>query len=129
MKEVIRKDPKHSSAFNYLGYLYAEAGINLDEAETLIMKALEIKPNDGYYTDSLGWVYYQKKEYDKALETLLRADQLVPEEGIILEHIGDVYRAMSNLVKAKEYYQKALKGKMESTDVPRIEKKVQEVSS
>jgi len=67
MRDVIELDPTHASALNYLGYTYADLGRNLDEAERLIKKALEYKPNDGYITDSLGWVYYKqgstKKRY------------------------------------------------------------------
>ena len=60
MQKVIALDPKHANALNYLGYTYADLGRNLDEAERLVKEALKYKPNDGYITDSLGWVYYKK---------------------------------------------------------------------
>ncbi|MBU1696878.1 MAG: tetratricopeptide repeat protein, partial [Proteobacteria bacterium] len=65
MKKVIEIDPKDASALNYLGYSYADLGINLDEALLLIKRAHEIKPDDGYITDSLGWVYYKRGEYEE----------------------------------------------------------------
>ena len=68
MKTIIRLDPKHASALNYLGYTYAEMGINLDQALELVHRALEIRPGDGYITDSLGWVYFKKQDYAKLLK-------------------------------------------------------------
>ncbi|SME87740.1 tetratricopeptide repeat protein [Pseudobacteriovorax antillogorgiicola] len=126
MKHLIKIDPQHAGAYNYLGYLYAERGDNLDEAEMLIKTALKIKPNDGYYLDSLGWVYYQKKQYKEALEILLEANKYAPNEGVILEHIGDVYRAMDQMDKAYSYYEKASKARMDPRDRDRILKKYEE---
>lgn len=123
MRDVIRQDPKHSTALNYLGYLYAESGENLDEAESLVLQALKLKPNDGFYKDSLGWVYYQKKQFKKALDVLLEANQLIPEEGVVLEHIGDVYRALNQKDRAQEFYDQALKTRLESRDRKRIQDK------
>ena len=73
MKKAIELNPKNSAALNYLGYTWAEMGVRLDEAEDLILRALKIEPNDGFYIDSLGWVYYQKGDYLRAVEQLERA--------------------------------------------------------
>lgn len=125
MKKVIELDSKFSSAYNYLGYLYAENNRNLDEAEKMVLTALELRPNDGYYMDSLGWIYFKQNHLDKALKTLLKANELAKNEGVILEHIGDVYQAKQELNKALEYYQNASKGKLEERDRNRIEAKYQ----
>lgn len=127
MKDVIRRDATNSSAYNYLGYLYAERGENLDEAEKLIRKALELKPDDGFYLDSLGWVYYQKGDYKTALEYLMRALKIEPKEGVIMEHVGDVKLKQGDLAGAREYYDKALKGDLEKKDRARIEGKLSDV--
>ncbi|MBF0440900.1 MAG: tetratricopeptide repeat protein, partial [Oligoflexales bacterium] len=127
MKEVIQKDPSNSAAYNYLGYLYADRGEKLKEAEELIRKALELKPGDGFYLDSLGWVYFKKKMYDEALEFFNKADKIVPGEGVILEHIGDVYIAKKDEKTGLDYYRKALKGRCEKRDMDRIEKKLKRI--
>jgi tetratricopeptide (TPR) repeat protein len=129
MKDVIRKDATNSSAYNYLGYLYAERGQNLDEAEQLIKKALELKPDDGFYLDSLGWVFYQKGNYKLALEYLQRALKIEPKEGVIMEHVADVKLKQGDLAGAREYYEKALKGDLEPKDKARIEGKLSDVES
>jgi tetratricopeptide (TPR) repeat protein len=123
MKAVIGLDPKHANALNYLGYTYAEMGENLDEAERLIKAALKEKPDDGYITDSLGWVYYKKKLYTKALKYLEIAVSIVPDDPTILEHLGDVYLALSNKQKALEFYRRSLSKK--EKDKGDLEKKIQ----
>jgi tetratricopeptide (TPR) repeat protein len=108
MKKVIQLDPKHANALNYLGYTYADLGRNLDEAETLIKRALEFKPNDGYITDSLGWVYYKKGLYKQALEYLEKAVGLVSDDPVILEHLGDAYLKVGDKTKALDFYRRSL---------------------
>lgn len=127
MKRVIHEDPSHTSALNYLGYLYADRGENLDVAEQLVSRALELKPDDGYYLDSLGWVYFKKRDYDRAMEYLQRATQVSPNEGVILEHLGDVLLATGKKKEALEAYQKALQAKLEDDDKPRIEAKAKQI--
>jgi Flp pilus assembly protein TadD len=108
MRKVLALDPKNASALNYIGYTYAELGENLEEAEKLIRQALEYKPNDGYITDSLGWVYYKMGDYARAMEYLKKASALVPDDPTILEHIGDTYLKLNDKASALKYYQKAL---------------------
>ena len=123
MRQVIAREPGFSSAYNYLGYLFAEQGENLDEAERLILKALELKPDDGYYLDSLAWVYVMQGNYTKAIPLFFEALKRAPGEGVIMEHIGDAYRLMDQPEKAREYYQKALEQPLEEKDKRRIQSK------
>lgn len=111
MKNVLLLTPNDAEALNYLGYTYADMGINLDEAEMLIQSALKLKPNDGYITDSLGWVYYKRGNYGQALELLIKAVSLIPDDPVILEHLGDVYFKMDSKAKALNYYRQSLKKK------------------
>ena len=108
MQHIIELDPQHYNALNYLGYTYTELGKNLDEAEQLITRAIKIKPDDGYITDSLGWVHYKKGDYDLALKFLQKAAVLVPDDPIILEHLGDAYMKMKAPDKALKYYRRSL---------------------
>ncbi len=123
MRQVIKMEPRNSSALNFLGYVFAEAGENLAEAEALILKALEIKPDDGFYLDSLGWVYFQKKDYERALDTLQKAAKLAPDEGVIYEHLADTYLALRRIEDARQHYEKALATKLETRDEKRISEK------
>ena len=108
MSTIIEINPNHADALNYIGYTYAEQGIRLDEAMSLIEKALRIKPDSGYIIDSLGWVYFQKGMYDEALRYLEQAAAHVPNDPTIMEHLGDVYFKKGMFKKSLEMYEKAL---------------------
>lgn len=108
MKKVISLNPKDAQALNFLGYTYAEMGINLEEALTHLKKAVEIRPNDGFILDSLGWVYFKLKKYDEAATHLEEAVALVAEDSTIAEHLGDVYTARKEYKKALKAYRKAM---------------------
>ena len=114
MKAVIELDPEHADGLNYLGYTWAEAGIRLDEAEDLIRRALELKPESGYILDSMGWVYFQKGDIDRAVPYLEQAVEKRPLDPIILEHLGDAYREMGRTDDALELYRRALKARKAS---------------
>jgi tetratricopeptide (TPR) repeat protein len=116
MKQVLLLKPDHANALNYLGYTYADLGIHLDEAEKLIQKALTLKPDDGYITDSLGWVYYKQGRYREALIELQKAAALVGDDPTILEHVGDAYLKLGQSDKALQYYRKSLEVRKEDKE-------------
>jgi tetratricopeptide (TPR) repeat protein len=127
MKEVLRINPNHADALNYLGYSYSDRGIQLEEALKLIQKAMELKPNMGYITDSLGWVYYKLGDYKRAVTELEKANQLTPDDSTITEHLADSYVKLSRIDKAIEFYEKALKLDPKSDQKERLQKKIQEL--
>ena len=108
MQQVIELEPENATALNYLGYTYADLGIKLNVAETLIKKAMALNPDDGYITDSLGWVYYQKGDYTQAIEYLERAVELSSHDPVVAEHLGDAYQKADMPQKALEIYKQAL---------------------
>jgi tetratricopeptide (TPR) repeat protein len=109
LRKSIELDPsKAAQAYNYLGFMWVDRNMNLDEAGSFIKKALELDPDNGAYIDSLGWYYYRKTEFGKALTELLHAaDVLKPEDPVVFEHIGDTYQAVGNTAQALVYWQKA----------------------
>ena len=125
MERVIEVDPQHADALNFIGYTYAEKGIHLDKAQELIERALQHKPKSGYIVDSLGWVYFQKGNYDKAIIELQKAIELTPEDPAISEHLGDVYFKKKNYEMALEIYNKAIS--LENADHERLKKKIEDV--
>lgn len=109
MQKVIQIEPDNFNALNYVGYTYADLGINLDEAERLILEALKYKPDDAYIIDSLGWVYFKKGDYQKALIYLEKAVRLIEgKDAVLLEHLGDIYLKLNRKRNAVELYQRAL---------------------
>ena len=61
-------NPNQPQVLNYLGYSWVDMGLNLDEALDMIKTAVDLRPNDGYIVDSLGWAYYRLGRYDEAVE-------------------------------------------------------------
>ena len=100
-------------------------GIQLDEAEDLITRALKIQPNDGFYIDSLGWVYYQKGEYPRAVEQLERAVEITVDDPTIIEHLADAYEKAGKSDRAITRYRDALKRTKEDDQIKRIREKIQ----
>lgn len=130
MKRAIELNPKSANALNYLGYTYAELGRDLDEAERLILEAIQNKPDDGYIIDSLGWVYYKKGDYAQALTWLLKSVSLVGDDPVILEHLGDTYLKLNDIVNALKYYEKSLEHREGSEsasqqDLPELMRKIE----
>lgn len=119
MKKVLSINPKDAQALNYLGYTYAEMGVNLDEALGFLKLAAEIRPNDGFILDSLGWIYYKMKKFDEAVRWLEKASRLADDDSTIIEHLGDAYLAQRDLKKALNAYKRAQEldpGRKELTD-------------
>ncbi|MBU1625833.1 tetratricopeptide repeat protein [bacterium] len=108
LKKAIEINPKYYIAKNYLGYMYADRGTNLDESLKLITEALKGEPDNGSYLDSLGWIYFKKGDCVNAEKFLLKALELNPDESMINEHLGDVYYKMGKYEKAIEQWEKSL---------------------
>jgi tetratricopeptide (TPR) repeat protein len=124
MKLAIEINPQNAQALNYLGYSWAEKGSQLDEAETLILRALKVEPNEGAYLDSLGWVYYQKGDYQRASEQLERASELINDDPVVTEHLGDVYDKLGKTEAALARYRDVLKNSKEQEQQQRVKEKV-----
>jgi len=107
LKQVYLLDPEDASVCNFYGYLLAEMRKDLDLAEELVLKALEMEPENGYYLDSLGWVYYQMGEYAKAVVELEKASLRISEDPTVLEHLGDAYRALRRFEEARTAYERS----------------------
>ena len=108
LKSLIQNKPNHADALNFLAYTYAEQGIKLNEAKGYMQRALAQKPNDGYYLDSLAWVYYKNGEYDKAINTQQKALQIISDDATMHEHLGDMFWKQGEKEKAIQQWQKAL---------------------
>jgi len=111
LQKSIELDPsKAAQAYNYIGYMWVDRNMNLEDGGNMIRKALELEPNNAAYIDSLGWYYYHVGDYSKALTELLRAvDGLKPEDPVVYEHVGDTFQALGKSGEAQLYWQKALK--------------------
>ena len=108
MQQALKLEPRNAAALNYVGYTWADEGINLEQALKYIEQAVALEPEDGFIRDSLGWVYFRMGNIDQALKELEKAVELVDDDPVIREHLGDVYRQAGNSAQARIHYEKAL---------------------
>jgi tetratricopeptide (TPR) repeat protein len=102
METAIKLDPHHADALNYLGYSYAERGVKIEQALSLTKQAVALKPDNGYYVDSLGWAFFKSGQLTEALAEIKRAVALVGEDPVVYEHLGDIYAKQQRLSDARE---------------------------
>lgn len=107
MKSVLAIDADHVQAVNFLAYTYAEMGAELEQAEKLARHASELKKNDGYVLDTLGWVLFKRGAYEESVKILEDAHRLQPNEAVIADHLGDAYYYFQMPERAKRLYEKA----------------------
>lgn len=107
-REALVHAPGYPGALNFLGYLLADNGRDLQEALGLITRALEQDPGNGAYVDSYGWVLYRLGRLDEARTQLERALELTGGDPVIHEHLGDVYRDLRLVDRAREQYRASL---------------------
>jgi tetratricopeptide (TPR) repeat protein len=123
-RQALALSPDEPLVLNYLGYSMIEKKINLSEALGMVKKAVELKPNDGYIVDSLGWAYFQLGDYEEATIQIERAVDLNPADPIIGEHLGDAYWRVGRTLEAKFQWQHAKDNGPEPEDLKRIEEKL-----
>lgn len=145
LKTLVEKNPDNPTYHNDLGYIWADNDLNLEEAEKLIRKAIEIerglrkkiknlKPefdkDNSAYLDSLAWVLFKKKNYAEAKKLLVEA--IKDEEGQhieILDHLGDIHQAMGEKAEATKVWKDSLNfagsSKREQDKKKEVEKKIE----
>lgn len=108
MQRAIELNPMHSNAHNFIGYMYALEGQYLDKALDHLKKALSIQPRNGYFLDSLGWIYFKKGEAEKALTEIKKAMVYVAPDPVLYDHLGDVHFSLKNYEEASGAWKTSL---------------------
>ncbi len=125
LKKALELDGNQELALNYLGYSWVDQNLNLKKAMDLIRRAVQLRPNDGYFIDSLGWAYYRQQNYTQAVKHLERAVELKPDDPVINDHLGDAYWHVGRELEARYQWKQALDLKPEPEDASRIKKKLE----
>jgi len=109
-KKCLALSPDFSEALNYLGYMWAERGVNLPQARQMIEKAVKQEPKNAAFLDSLGWVLFKLDKPKEALPYLLKAlDNSEEPDATLYDHLGDIYSSLKQTDKAHEAWQKSVK--------------------
>ena len=125
-EKCLQLAPNFPDALNYLGFMWADRGENLEKAREYIEKAVKLEPKNAAFLDSLGWVLYKLKQPEPALQYILQAVQFSEEpDPALYDHLGDIYSALKQNDKAREAWKKSLG--LESSEA--VKKKLQADSS
>ncbi len=111
LQKSITLDPDNAAeALNYLGYMWIDRNVNLDQAGAFIRRALTLRPNHPAYLDSLGWWYYRKGDFTAAVQELRRALENMRREdaGEVYDHLGDALEKLSKPEDALAAWEAAL---------------------
>ncbi len=107
-RKVLDANPDNAAALNYFGYMLADRGIRVDEATSMIQRALKQEPANGAYLDSLGWAYYKQNKLAEAEEYLRKAVDREGHDPTILSHLADVYLKLGQNERAAELFERSL---------------------
>ncbi len=124
-KKALELNPDQPLVLNYLGYSWVDQGLNLDEAFKMLRRAVELRPNDGYIVDSLGWAHFKLGQYTEATETLEKAINLKPADPVLNDHLGDAYWRVNRRIEAHFQWNHARDMGPEPEDLPAILKKIE----
>ena len=105
----LQADPNQAYVINYLAYSWIEKGINIEKSLKMLKKANDLRENDPYIIDSLGWALYKLKKYEEAKKYLQLAVQLLPADPVINDHFGDVLWMNNQKLQARYYWNYVLK--------------------
>ncbi len=123
--KAIELKPDQPLVLNYLGYSWVEQGRNIERAYAMLKRAVDLRPNDGYIVDSLGWVLYRLQRFPEAVVQLEQAIELQPEDPVINDHLGDAYWRVGRKFEARYQWRRALSFNPEKELVPVIKEKLE----
>jgi tetratricopeptide (TPR) repeat protein len=124
LRQILMSEPKNADALNYLGYLMADRGQQLEEAIRLIEQALDLDPGNPSYLDSLGWAHFRQGNLDEAEKNLAPAAQQLPKNSVIQSHLGDLFARRGRLEDAIVAWTRALDGDGEDINRAELQKKI-----
>ena len=108
-RKALEISPEYPDAMNYLGYMWAERGENLEEAKDLIARAIKIEPENAAFLDSMAWVLFKLGQPREALPYMEKAISFTEEaDPTLYDHLGDIHLALKNYPQARDAYEKAL---------------------
>lgn len=125
LKRALALAPDQPLVLNYLGYSWVDQGKNLKEGTRLIEKAVQLKPDDGYIVDSLGWAHFRQGNFKEAVRFLERAVEIKPEDPTLNDHLGDAFWKVGREREARFQWNQALSLDPEPEDVDKIKAKLE----
>jgi tetratricopeptide (TPR) repeat protein len=131
-RKILALDPNNSMTLNYLGYMLADRGVKLDDALSMLQKAVQLEPQNYAYLDSLGWVYFKLGQYPMAEENLRKASERVSTDPTVHDHLGELYEktgrlrlAVAQWDQSLAQYARTVPADVDDVDVSKVQKKLE----
>lgn len=105
--QALAFQPDNPMILNYLGYSWADKGINMDKALGYLQRAVALSPHDANILDSYGWALYRAGKVADATGWLEKAVERMPSDSTILDHLGDAYWSAGRHAEARFQWQRA----------------------
>jgi tetratricopeptide (TPR) repeat protein len=106
-EKALKIEPSNALVLNNYAYYLSLRNMNLDKAEQMAKKAVELDPGNGSNEDTYGWVLFKLGRYDEAQKWIEKAIQTGEESAVVLEHYGDVMWKTGNKKDAVKFWEKA----------------------
>ena len=119
----LEASPDQAYVINYLAYSWIEKGININKSLNMLERANELKKNDPYIIDSLGWALFKLKRFKESKDYLQLAVRLMPADPIVNDHYGDVLWKSGEKIQARYYWKYVLNLEKTEKDLKEIIKK------
>ncbi|HXP10306.1 MAG TPA: tetratricopeptide repeat protein, partial [Acidobacteriaceae bacterium] len=130
-RKILAIDSNNGMTLNYLGYMLGDRGIKLDDALSMVQKAVQLDPQNGAYLDSLGWVYFKMGQYALAEANLRKASERMGQDPAVHDHLGELYEKTGRLKLAAAQWEQSLSeyartvpADAEPSDVNKVQKKL-----
>ena len=108
---ITRENPY---VLNYLAYSWLERNYKIELSMEMLKEAYDLRKNDPYITDSLGWGYYLINDFENAEKYLKKAVELMPYDPIVNDHYGDILWMLNRKIQARYFWNNVLN--LEETD-------------
>ncbi|MFW5803838.1 MAG: tetratricopeptide repeat protein [bacterium] len=117
-EKALEIDENNVGVLNNYSYYLAVQGKNLDKAEKMSSRTIELDPGNATFLDTYAWVLFKKERYNEAKFIIERAiDNMEEPNGVIVEHYGDILFKNGDLEGALEQWNKALELKEHSDNL------------
>ena len=123
-RKSLELQPDQAMVLNYMGYSFVEMNRNLDEALSMIERAIKLQPENGAIVDSYAWALFTLGRFQEALEPMERASLLEPVDPVVTDHLGDIYWAVGRRLEAQFEWHRALSFDPEDDAAERIRRKI-----
>jgi tetratricopeptide (TPR) repeat protein len=126
LRDRLAADPLDANALNALGYMFAERNMKLDEAVSLLQRALKVEPSNPSFLDSLGWAYFQQGKLDLADPRISEAASKLPTSSAVQDHLGDLRFKQQRYADAAAAWERSLSADGEAIDRAKVEQKLRD---